>query len=72
MDQVIGGYNPISWKSSGGWTKAKGAFLFSYNKNFISELKDPNNHQAVHLNYLQFGNNCDLYISNNANAQKDS
>lgn len=72
MDQVIGGYNPISWKSSGGWTKAKGAFLFSYNKNFISELKDPNNQRAVHLKELIFGLNGDLYIKNNANAQKDS
>lgn len=72
MDQVIGGYNPISWKSRGGWTKAKGAFLFSYNKNFISELKDPNNQRAVHLKELIFGLNGDLYIKNNANAQKDS
>ena len=33
-EEILGGYNPIIWKNSGGWGKTKNSFIFSFkNKN---------------------------------------
>ncbi|GBC04824.1 hypothetical protein RclHR1_00590010 [Rhizophagus clarus] len=39
-DEIIGGYNPTIWLSSGGWGKTKGSFIFSFkNKNnFVEDI----------------------------------
>jgi len=33
-EEILGGYNPLKWESSGGWGKTKDSFVFSFkNKN---------------------------------------
>ncbi|UZO05054.1 uncharacterized protein OCT59_025415 [Rhizophagus irregularis] len=32
-DEILGGYNPIIWKSSRGWNKTKDSFIFSFKNN---------------------------------------
>jgi hypothetical protein len=29
-DEILGGYNPIAWKSEGGYIEAKNSFIFSF------------------------------------------
>src|SRR6266536_2781111 len=43
-EEILGGYNPLKWESSGGWFKTKDSFIFSFkNKNIkdavISNVK---------------------------------
>ncbi|RGB21984.1 hypothetical protein C1646_724611 [Rhizophagus diaphanus] len=36
-EEILGGYNPIKWDSSG-WGKTKDSFIFSYKNNFIKDI----------------------------------
>ena len=38
-EEIIGGYNPTIWKSSGDWNKTKDSFIFSF-KNEGNHFKD--------------------------------
>src|SRR3984957_12478634 len=47
-EEIIGGYNPLKWKSSNTWGKTQDSFIFSFkNKNIrnaiISNVKNVNN-----------------------------
>ncbi|CAB4412288.1 unnamed protein product [Rhizophagus irregularis] len=37
-DEIIGGYNPLVWKSSGSWGLTKHSFIFSFKGNDINSL----------------------------------
>jgi hypothetical protein len=54
-DEIIGGYNPLEWKSTGSWGKTKVSFIFSFKKGngffrdaIISNVSDVN--QALWFN----------------------
>ena len=32
-DEIVGGYNPIAWKSGGGFGTTKDSFIFSFKNN---------------------------------------
>ncbi|PKK70381.1 hypothetical protein RhiirC2_779767 [Rhizophagus irregularis] len=34
-EEIIGGYDPLKWESSGGWVVTKDSFIFSFNNNDI-------------------------------------
>ncbi|EXX73081.1 hypothetical protein RirG_063440 [Rhizophagus irregularis DAOM 197198w] len=36
-EEILGGYNPLKWESSGGWCKTKDSFIFSFK---IDNIKD--------------------------------
>ncbi|EXX62532.1 hypothetical protein RirG_160870 [Rhizophagus irregularis DAOM 197198w] len=36
-EEILGGYNPVKWESSG-WGKTKDSFIFSYKNNFIKDI----------------------------------
>ncbi|CAB4412251.1 unnamed protein product [Rhizophagus irregularis] len=65
-EEIIGGYNPLIWKSSSSWGETRESFIFSFkNDDFkdsiISSAQDTNRaicYSAVHG--PQFG--CDIYI----------
>ncbi|GBC07687.1 hypothetical protein RclHR1_07620005 [Rhizophagus clarus] len=44
-EEIIGGYNPLEWKSSGGWSKTKDSFIFSF--------KNRNNYKDAILSYVK-------------------
>ncbi|CAB4412222.1 unnamed protein product [Rhizophagus irregularis] len=65
-EEIVGGYNPLIWKSSGLWGETKESFIFSFKNNdvngsIISSVQDANHavfYDAEHG--PQFG--CDIYI----------
>ncbi|GBC00023.1 hypothetical protein RclHR1_03710007 [Rhizophagus clarus] len=68
-EEIIGGYNPLNWESSGGWVKTKDSFIFSFkDKNIkdaiISNVVDAN--RAINCYYCggpYFGNDVIMYSS---------
>ncbi len=36
-DEILGGYNPLKWKSGGGWVENKDSFIFSFKNNNIED-----------------------------------
>ncbi|RGB28696.1 hypothetical protein C1646_344204 [Rhizophagus diaphanus] len=71
-NEIIGGYNPLKWESSGKWGFTRDSFIFSFNNNDIF-FKDAivsnveNNDCAVWFGYLGgpcFGDDIVVYSSN--------
>jgi hypothetical protein len=70
-DKILGGYNPIEWKSSGGFSSTRDSFIFSFEnsdsiENYVLS-RVVNEHRAIwsHYNYsLCFGNS-DLVLYGN-------
>ncbi|PKY21652.1 hypothetical protein RhiirB3_501014, partial [Rhizophagus irregularis] len=51
-EEIIGGYNPLTWSTSNNWIKTKDSFIFSFKSNFktaiISNVKNINCAMANH------------------------
>ncbi|RGB25090.1 hypothetical protein C1646_747508 [Rhizophagus diaphanus] len=46
-EEILGGYNPLKWESSGGWIKNRDCFIFSFKNNnaknaIISNIENTN------------------------------
>ncbi|EXX64565.1 uncharacterized protein OCT59_025416 [Rhizophagus irregularis] len=74
-DEILGGYNPIIWKShdSGFWAKTKDSFIFSFKNNsvkdaIISNVENKNHavyHRSIHGPH--FGS--DIFISSSTECK---
>jgi len=85
-EQIVGGYNPLYWESSGGnWKSTNDSFIFSFtNRNNLQTAKvgyiiDEGKQYAVYCNQSygpSFGGGHDLRIqpigNNNSNCSKSS
>ena len=80
-EEILGGYNPMIWKSSiqGEWCKTKDSFIFSF-KNKDNSFKDviissvKNAKYAIfHYNRCgpYFGNDIIIYFSDNESTEYD-
>jgi hypothetical protein len=75
-EEIIGGYNPLKWESSGGWGKTKHSFIFSfYNNNAKDAIISNIKHAECALNYGTHRGPCfgqDIVIhSRNGNPNRD-
>ncbi|CAB4412227.1 unnamed protein product [Rhizophagus irregularis] len=68
-EEIIGGYNPLIWKSSGKWGETKDSFIFSFKNNdvkdsIISNVRDKE-HAIIYLSRFgpQFGQDIFIYSS---------
>ncbi|EXX50328.1 uncharacterized protein OCT59_021008 [Rhizophagus irregularis] len=70
-DKILGGYNPIEWKSAGGYSNAKDSFLFSFKNNdcienhILSRVKNENNAIWSGHNYGPYFGSSDLVLYGN-------
>jgi hypothetical protein len=68
-EEIIGGYNPIVWESTGTWDKTKDSFIFSFKNNDVKDLiisNVQNTDHAVTFNSKygpQFGRDIFIYSS---------
>ncbi|GET64899.1 hypothetical protein GLOIN_2v1779084 [Rhizophagus irregularis DAOM 181602=DAOM 197198] len=51
-EEIIGGYNPLEWKSSGGYYKTKDSFIFSFKSK--NNFKDPILSHVENMNYALY------------------
>ena len=42
-DEILGGYNPLKWKSGGGWVENKDSFIFSFKNINMINVKNASN-----------------------------
>jgi hypothetical protein len=70
-DKILGGYNPIEWKSAGGYSNAKDSFIFSFKNSdsiedhILSRVKNENNAIWNGPNYGPYFGNSDLVLCGN-------
>jgi hypothetical protein len=77
---IIGGYTPIAWQSSGGYQRDPSlqTFLFSLRNprdpicRRFKIKSDGANAIVCRSNHRAFGNADDLYVCNNSNTEKNS
>ena len=73
-EEILGGYNPLMWKSSGGWTQSKNSFIFSFknNNNFKDQILShvDNIQQAIYFHPRRGPSfTTDLFISSRINSR---
>ncbi|UZO05049.1 uncharacterized protein OCT59_025410 [Rhizophagus irregularis] len=54
--EILGGYNPIIWKSSDGWGKTKDSFIFSFKNNDVKDVTISNIENADYAIYYYYRN----------------
>jgi hypothetical protein len=58
-EEIIGGYNPTIWSSSGGFGKTKGSFIFSFKNSKNNFIEDINISNVGNANYaLDYSHKC--------------
>jgi hypothetical protein len=68
-EEIIGGYNPIVWKSTGTWGKTKDSFIFSFKNNDVKDSIISNVQKTSHAVFYsprygpQFGRDIFMYSS---------
>ena len=71
-EEIIGGYNPTMWKSSGNWHKTKDSFIFSF-KNKDNFIKDVIISNVENINRaLYYHNQCGSYFGEDIMIYHDS
>ena len=62
--EILGGYNPMSWKSDKGWSVTKDSFIFSFNNedHILSRVMDENKAILNNPNYGPSFGESDLHI----------
>ncbi len=73
-NNIFGGYNPLSWNSSGGYQNSNLSFLFSLNKKKKYTIKQGLEQYAFYWNkeYFAFGGGYDLCIFNQCTNNNNS
>ncbi|RIB04225.1 hypothetical protein C2G38_2222944 [Gigaspora rosea] len=77
-DEILGGYNPIQWDKSVGWSRCNGCFIFSLKNgaiqsSILSRVKP--SYDAIYCHYSYgptFGGGHDLYMGDNSNQNNNS
>ncbi|CAB4431014.1 unnamed protein product [Rhizophagus irregularis] len=76
-EQIVGGYNPLYWKSTGGWNATKDSFIFSFtNRNNLQTVKVGYINDGYYDNAIYSNSNCgprfgggyDLFLHDNYNG----